>query len=59
MANEMLNLEFYSNIKEILETARKKAYAAINIAMVEAYWRYVKELLKCKVETIHPIMENN
>ena len=24
MANEMLNLEFYSDIKEILETARKK-----------------------------------
>ena len=44
MANEMLNLEFYSNIKEILETARKKAYAAINFAMVEAYWEIGKRL---------------
>lgn len=46
MANEMLNLEFYSNIKEILETARKKAYAAINFAMVEAYWEIGKRIVE-------------
>lgn len=46
MANEMLNLEFYSNIKEILETARKKAYAAINFAMVEAYWEIGKSIVE-------------
>lgn len=46
MANEMLNLDFYSNIKEILETARKKAYAAINFAMVEAYWEIGKIIVE-------------
>ena len=46
MANEMLNLDFYSNIKEILETARKKAYAAINFAMVEAYWEIGKRIVE-------------
>ena len=46
MANEMLNSEFYSNIKEILETARKKAYAAINFAMVEAYWEIGKRIVE-------------
>lgn len=46
MTNEMLNLEFYSNIKEILETARKKAYAAINFAMVEAYWEIGKRIVE-------------
>ena len=28
----------YSSIKSILESARSKAYRAINFAMVEAYW---------------------
>lgn len=42
----MLNLEFYSNIKEILEIARKKAYAAINFAMVEAYWEIGKRIVE-------------
>ena len=46
MANEMLNSEFYSDIKEILETARKKAYAAINFAMVEAYWEIGKRIVE-------------
>ena len=46
MANEMLNSEFYSNIKEILETARKKAYTAINFAMVEAYWEIGKRIVE-------------
>jgi len=28
----------YSQIREILTTARTKAYSAVNFAMVEAYW---------------------
>ena len=28
----------YPQIKEVLETARSKAYKAVNFAMVEAYW---------------------
>lgn len=46
MANEMLSSEFYSNIKEILETARKKAYAAINFAMGDAYWEIGKRIVE-------------
>ena len=46
MANEMLKLEFYSNIKAILETARKKAYAAINFTMIEAYWEIGKRFVE-------------
>ena len=42
----MLNSEFYSNIKEILETARKKAYDEINFAMVEAYWEIGKRIVE-------------
>ena len=30
---------FYSDIREILESARSNAYRAVNFAMVEAYWR--------------------
>ncbi len=29
---------FYSDIRQILQSARNKAYAAVNTAMVEAYW---------------------
>ena len=29
---------FHSDIKEILRTARQKAYTAVNLAMVESYW---------------------
>ena len=35
-----------NNIKEILETARKKAYAAINFAMVDAYWEIGKRIVE-------------
>ncbi len=29
---------FYSDIKRILQSARSRAYSAVNLAMVEAYW---------------------
>ena len=32
------NNSFISDIKEILSSARKKAYSAVNSAMVNAYW---------------------
>jgi len=35
----------YLQIKEILNTARKKAYSAINFAMVEAYWLVGKQIV--------------
>lgn len=46
MSNEIIDLTFYSHIKEILETARKKAYAAINFAMVEEYWEIGKSIVE-------------
>jgi len=46
MLNEIVDLNFYSHIKEILENARKKAYTAINFAMVEAYWEIGKSIVE-------------
>lgn len=46
MNNQILDLNFYSQIKEILENARKKTYTAINFAMVEAYWEIGKSIVK-------------
>ena len=37
--------EFYTQIKDILTTARGKAYAAANFAMVEAYWSIGKSIV--------------
>lgn len=36
--SEIVDLSIYKDIKDILSTARMKAYSAINFAMVEAYW---------------------
>lgn len=46
MKNEIMDLSFYSHIKEILENARKKTYNAINFAMVEAYWEIGKSIVE-------------
>lgn len=46
MSNQILDLTFYSQIKEILETARKKTYTAINFAMVEAYWEIGRSIVE-------------
>ena len=44
--NEIIDLQFYSRIREILATARSKAYAAANFAMVEAYWNIGKSIVE-------------
>jgi predicted nuclease of restriction endonuclease-like (RecB) superfamily len=36
--NGLTDARLYDDVKEILELARSKAYAAVNFAMVEAYW---------------------
>jgi predicted nuclease of restriction endonuclease-like (RecB) superfamily len=36
----------YGQIKEILTTARAKAYSAVNFAMVEAYWHIGKQIVE-------------
>lgn len=45
MANEIMDVNFYKHIKEILATARSKAYSAVNFAMVEAYWEIGKSIV--------------
>ncbi len=41
-----MDMEFYNRIREILATARTKAYSAINFAMVEAYWEIGKSIVE-------------
>ena len=43
--SELMSIEFYSQIKEILTTARNKVYSAANFAMVEAYWNIGKSIV--------------
>jgi predicted nuclease of restriction endonuclease-like (RecB) superfamily len=38
----------YLQIKEILNTARTKAYAAVNFAMVDAYWLIGKQIVEAQ-----------
>ncbi len=35
---ESLTQNFYSQIREVIQDARSKAYRAVNFIMVEAYW---------------------
>lgn len=44
--NEMANSSFVSDIKQILDQARQKAYSAINVAMIEAYWFVGKKIVE-------------
>ena len=48
MDNSSIDIKFYTQIKEILENARKKTYAAINFAMVEAYWEIGKRIVEAQ-----------
>ena len=41
-----LDPSFYSQIKEILLSARNKVYAAADFAMVEAYWHIGKSIVE-------------
>lgn len=38
--------DFYSNIRDILQTARNKTYKQINFIMVEAYWNIGKQIVQ-------------
>ncbi len=46
MANEIMDLTFYNQIKEILSNARAKVYSTVNFAMVEAYWEIGKSIVE-------------
>ena len=43
--NEIMDLQFYEQIKNILTAARNKVYSAANFAMVEAYWHIGKSIV--------------
>ncbi len=40
------NMSFITEIKDIINRARQKAYSAINTAMVEAYWLTGQRIIK-------------
>ena len=46
MDNNISKTSFYSDIRRILQSARKKAYAAVNTAMVDAYWLIGKRIVE-------------
>jgi predicted nuclease of restriction endonuclease-like (RecB) superfamily len=37
-SNGIVDVRLYNDVREVLELARSKSYAAVNFAMVEAYW---------------------
>ena len=38
--------EFYSDIKKLIENSREKVYEAVNLAMVQTYWRIGKRIFE-------------
>ena len=44
--NEIVDLQFYNQIRGILAAARNKVYSAANSAMVEAYWHIGKSIVE-------------
>ena len=48
MENDLISTETYIQIREILTKARDKAYAAVNFAMVEAYWHIGKTIVEAR-----------
>jgi len=44
--DEIMDFQFYNQIKEILTAARNKVYSAANFAMVEAYWHIGKNIVE-------------
>lgn len=46
MADGISNTSFYNDIRNILQSARNKAYSAVNKAMVDAYWLIGKRIVE-------------
>lgn len=44
--NQIVDLQFYTQIRDILTAARNKVYSAANFAMVEAYWHIGKSIVE-------------
>jgi len=43
---DLINVNFYESIKNVLETARAKAYSSVNFYMVQAYWNIGKMIVE-------------
>ena len=41
-----LNSNFFTDVLQILQNARQKAYSAVNSAMVEAYWQIGRRIVE-------------
>lgn len=46
MADGIIETSFYNDIRQILHSARSRAFSAINTAMVEAYWMVGKRIVE-------------
>ncbi|MDR2474580.1 MAG: PDDEXK nuclease domain-containing protein [Bacteroidales bacterium] len=47
MKNQLINsISYIAEIRQILSSARQKAYSAVNFAMVEAYWLIGKRIVE-------------
>ena len=46
MEYNKLQTQFIDEVKQIVQQARKQAYSAINLAMVEAYWKLGKRIVE-------------
>ena len=46
MDNNISPTSFYNDIRRILQSARNTAYAAVNTAMVDAYWLIGKRIVE-------------
>lgn len=44
--DELMDIQFYSQIKSVLNAARQKVYSTANFAMVEAYWNIGKLIVE-------------
>ena len=44
--SQLIDLEFYNHIKEILASARNKVYHTANSEMVRAYWEIGKSIVE-------------
>jgi predicted nuclease of restriction endonuclease-like (RecB) superfamily len=42
----IIDKELFARVREILDSARGKAFAAVNFAMVEAYWNVGREIIE-------------
>ena len=44
--NAAISADFYNQIRSIVQSAKSKAYTAVNSAMVEAYWLIGKRIVE-------------